>query len=193
MATDAALPEPLIRALGDLAELLPAHQARYALIGGIAAGLRGRFRHTDDIDILLTVPQVQLPGLIEALVGRGFQCDVVPAVRAWVQHHMVVMRYADVRIDWLKPVVPTYQHVLDTASEQTWHGRSLRVATAEGLIVLKLIAGRTQDFADIENLLAANRGRLDLDWIEKEWLTIFTTDDPRWLKFREAVAGYYDR
>ena len=194
MANDeVGLSEKLLRAVDELAIVLPAHQARYALIGGIAAGMRGRQRTTDDIDVLLTVPQLQLPGLLEALIQRGFSCDVVPTVREWNQHHMVVMSYHGVRIDWLKPVVPIYQHVLDAATSEKWRGGELRIATAEGLIVLKLLAGRSQDWADIENLLAANRGRLDLDWIEREWLTASAADDPRWQRFRQSVVEYYER
>ena len=194
MASDEPrLSELLLRAVDELANVLPAHQAQYALIGGIAAGMRGRQRFTDDIDVLLTVPQLQLPGLLESLVERGFSCDVLPTVREWIQHHMVVMSYHGVRMDWLKPVFPIYQHVLDAATSEKWRDRELRVATAEGLIVLKLLAGRTQDLADIDSLLAANQGRLDLDWIEREWLTVFNTDDPRWQRFRQSVAEYYDR
>jgi hypothetical protein len=72
-------------------------------------------------------------------------------------------------------------------------GRPVRVATAEGLIVLKLTAGRPQDLVDIDTLLAINQGRLDLAWVEQEWLTIFPADDPRWVRFRQSVAEYYDR
>jgi hypothetical protein len=46
--------------------------------------------------------------------------------------------------------------------------------------------------ADIEALLAANQGRLDLAWVEQEWSTLFSPDDPRWQRFRQAVAEYYD-
>jgi hypothetical protein len=194
MATEeAGLSELLLRAIDELAVVLPAHHAKYALIGGIAAGLRGRQRATDDIDILLSVPQLQLPGLLENLVERGFTCDVMPTVREWIQHHMVVMNYHGVRMDWLKPVVPIYQHVLDAATSEKWRDGELRVATAEGLIILKLLAGRTQDLADIDNLLAANRGHLDLNWIEREWLTVSDVADPRWTRFRDAVAEYYVR
>jgi hypothetical protein len=42
-------------------------------------------------------------------------------------------------------------------------------------------------------LLASNRGQLDLAWIEREWCTLFDTDDPRWQRFREAVGEYYER
>jgi len=194
MASDETpLPELLLHAVDALADVLPAHKARYALIGGIAAGMRGRLRYTDDVDLLLTVPQLQLPGLLEALIERGFSCDVVPTVREWAEHHMVVLRYSDVRVDWLKPVVPVYHHVIDTATAEPWRGRQLHVASAEGLILLKLLASRPQDQLDIDTLLAANKGRLDLDWVEREWLTVFPTDDPRWQHFRQSVAEYYDR
>jgi hypothetical protein len=194
MADDeAGLSELLLRAIDELADVLPAHKAQYALIGGIAAGLRGRLRFTDDIDVLLTVPQLQLPRLLEAMAARGFSVDVHTTARQWLQDHMVVMSYRGIRLDWLKPVVPSYQHVLDTAKPEAWRGRELRVASAEGLILLKLFAGRPQDWADIDTLLAANQRRLDLDWIEREWLTVFGTDDPRWRQFQQAVAEYYGR
>lgn len=106
---------------------------------------------------------------------------------------MIVMHYHGVRMDWLKPVVPIYQHVLDAATPEIWRGRELRVASAEGLIVLKLLAGRPQDLVDIDSLLAANRNRLNLNWVEQEWLTLYGSDDPRWLRFRQSVAEYYDR
>ena len=46
---------------------------------------------------------------------------------------------------------------------------SIRIASVEGLILLKLVAYRTQDQVDIENLVAANSDKLDLDWIKAEW------------------------
>lgn len=68
----------------------------------------------------------------------------------------------------------------------------MRVASAEGLILLKLIASRSQDDADIASLLAANRGRLDLAWVETEWVKLFTIDDPRWQRYLAAVSEYYE-
>jgi hypothetical protein len=193
MAADISpLPEDLIVALDILAKTLPTFQARYALIGGIAIGMRSRIRATEDVDLLLTVPQLELPRLLESLVDQGFSCDVLATIQEWNQHHFVAFAYKDVRIDWVKPRVPAYQHVLDSAISENREGRELRIATAEGLIVLKLIAARTQDFADIESLLGVNAGRLDLGWIEKEWRTLFELDDPRWLRYQTAISEYYE-
>ena len=54
---------------------------------------------------------------------------------------------------------------------------------------MKLLAYRLQDQADIEALVAANRGTIDLEWIQREWETIFSTDDSRWRWLEEQVAA----
>ena len=53
----------LVRGVELLADTFAAKSIRYALIGGLATLMRGRPRFTQDIDILLNVPQVALPGL----------------------------------------------------------------------------------------------------------------------------------
>lgn len=60
---------------------------------------------------------------------------------------------------------------------------------ATGLILMKLLAYRLQDQADIEALVAANRGVLDVDWIRREWEAIFPIDDPRWCWLERQAAG----
>ena len=40
-----------------------------------------------------------------------------------------------------------------------WHDRTLSVVSRDGLITLKLTAGRAQDLVDIQNLVAAEGNR----------------------------------
>lgn len=51
-------------------------------------------------------------------------------------------------------------------------GHTVRVATAEGLILTKLVAFRPQDQADIETLLIANRDEIDRAVIREEWAAV---------------------
>jgi len=175
----------------ELAAALAGATISYALIGGLAVGVRSRPRATRDVDILIQVPQIRLPGLLRELTDRGFTIDESRVIEQYVRHHLAFFEYQGVRIDWLKPLVPCYQHVLESANTTETMGCSIRVASGEGLILLKLIAARTQDYADIETLLAANRNQLDLPWVEREWLTLFALDDPRWLRYQQAIAEYY--
>lgn len=180
-------------ALQTLSTVLPSHQARFALIGGIATGIRSRLRFTEDIDMVVNVPAICLPGLLEDLISRGFTIDVMKVIEEWSRNQLIVFHFKGIRIDWLKPILPAYQHVLDTARIDKWNDRDLSIASAEGIILTKLLASRLQDLTDIAELLAANQGQLDLAWIEQEWKSLYSTDDPRWQKYLEVVDEYYRR
>lgn len=172
----------------ELVKAFERRRVRYALIGGLALGYRSQPRFTKDVDVLLEVPQVVLPGLLEELRGRGFVFDLEETIRQWVREHMTVLSFQGTRIDWLKPVLPCYQHIIEQATPETWLNCETRIASAEGLILMKLLAFRGQDQVDIENLLAANQGALDLDWVRHEWATVADRDDER-LRWFESKAA----
>src|SRR5262249_32633272 len=96
------LPQDLLTGLLQPVEALDHFRLRYALIGGVAAGYRSRPRFTQDLDFLLDIPQLVLPGLLEDLRRRGFAFDPEAAMREWTQQHLTVLSFGGVRIDWLK-------------------------------------------------------------------------------------------
>jgi hypothetical protein len=170
------------------AEVLARHGIKYAVIGGMAAGYRSQPRFTRDVDFLLSVPQIALPPVLEELADRSFSFDLLTTIREWNQENMTVLSYRGIRVDWLKPVIPAYTHVLERATEEFWLGSRICVASAEGLILLKLLAFRLQDQLDIEHLVAANRDDLDIAWIKDEWQMLAGMDDPRMRRFLEIVG-----
>ena len=182
----------LVTAVETLSEVFVERGIEYALLGGIATMLRGRPRFTQDVDILLSVPQVALPGLLDELIRRGFSLDADTVIREFVQHHMTAFRFGVVRIDWLKPVLPLYAHALAAATSIPWTaGHSLRVLAAEGLIITKMVAFRPQDQEDIRMLIAANAPLLDVELIRREWATVADGEEQRsaWLEAALAVIG----
>jgi hypothetical protein len=185
------LPQNLGSALVEVVGAFDARNVRYALIGGVATGYRSRPRFTQDLDFLADIPQVVLPGLLGDLQQRGFDCDADETIRQWVQEHMTELQFQSVRIDWLKPVLPLFLYVLDSARPEPMLDRPIRIAVPEGLILTKLLAFRSQDQVDIEGLLAANVGQLDLELIRSEWGTVAAADDPRMRRFDELVARFY--
>lgn len=186
------LPENLAPVLDKLAEVLNDHQIGYALIGDVGVALRGPIRPTRDIDLLLTIPQLKLPGLIEALVAAGFTIDLNDTIERWNRDHLVDFSFGSVRIDWLKPVLPAFEHILARARWEQIESRQIRVADAEGLILLKLISFRSRDVEDIKGILAANAGRLDLDWVRQEWLSLVGENDPKTEQFEQLVREFYE-
>jgi hypothetical protein len=69
------LSEELVLAVDSLAEAFAARSVRHALIGGLAISMRGRPRLTQDIDFLVDVTQIALPGLLDGLFGRGYSLE----------------------------------------------------------------------------------------------------------------------
>jgi hypothetical protein len=183
--------DDLLGVLNRLTQVLNQRQVAYALIGGLGVALRGPIRATRDIDLLVNIPQLKLPGVLNALAQAGFRLDVPQAIGVWNRDNLLDFAYGSVRVDWLKPVLPAFEHILARARWEQLGDQRLRVADAEGLLLLKLIAFRARDQEDIKGILAANSGVLDLDWVRREWLQLVGEDDPKTPQFEQFVREYY--
>jgi hypothetical protein len=168
----------LTEAVHLIAFVLTRKKVKYALIGGLAVGYQAQPRGTGDVDLLLVVPQLTLPGVLEELKEKGFELELYDIIPEWTRHHFVQFSYKGFRIDWMEPRLPLHQHVIDTAAEVIWNGQPVRIASAEGLILLKMVANRGVDRFDIESLVAAKGPSLNIEWIKKEWLAFFELEDP---------------
>ncbi len=179
------LSDELIRAVESLSEVFAARSIRYAVIGGLATFMRGRVRFTKDVDILLDVPQTMLPELLDDLVARGFTLDPAIVIKEYVRDHITSFPFGQVRIDWLKPILPLYAHALSSAGPRKWsEGHLIQVVTSEGLILTKMVSFRPQDQTDIETLLTANRDKIDVHLIRAEWapFAAMETERTAWLE-----------
>jgi hypothetical protein len=179
------LSEKQVRAVESLAEAFAARSVRHALIRGLAISMRGRPRLTQDVDFLVDVPQLVLPGLLDDLIERGFSLEPAVVMEEYVRQHMTAFSFGRVRIDWLKPVLPFYSRAIADASPLEWsEGHSVQVAPAEGLILTKMVSFRPQDQIDIETLLTANRDTIRVDLIREEWSPFAATEPERtaWLE-----------
>ena len=85
------LADEMVRAVELLADTFAARSIRYALVGGLAAMLRGRPRFTQHIDILLEVTQLALPGLLEELARLGFKLDMATVIESVKRTSRLVM------------------------------------------------------------------------------------------------------
>ena len=145
---------------------------KYVLIGGQAISHLTRPRYTKDVDFLIEIPQIQFPGVVEEVIEQGGELEVYSAIKAWNSNHMLSFQFKGSRVDWLKPIVPAYYHVIQHGSLIEHGDKSYRIASLEGLALLKLMAFRPMDKVDIESIIATKLDQLDLEWIKSEWLTI---------------------
>src|SRR5260370_37852073 len=94
------LADELIRAVELVAEVYAAQSIHYALVGGLATLMRGRPRFTQDVDVLLDVPQLALPRLLDELTRLGFALERAKVIAEYVREHLTSFRFGSVRIDW---------------------------------------------------------------------------------------------
>ena len=181
--------DELVRAVEAFSDVFAARSIRYALIGGLATSMRSRPRLTQDVNFLLDVPQLVLPALLDDLVERGFSLDPAVLIAQYVREHITAFSFGSVRIDWLKPVLPFYSRALADAQFLAWsEGHSVRVATAEGLILTKMVAFRPQDQMDIDTLLTANRDTIDTALIHEQWSPFAPSEVERTAWLETAIA-----
>lgn len=185
---------PLARltdAVSILATVFEQHRISYALIGGLGVALRGNRRATEDIDILREVPSRRLPSLLEAMQKCGCSLDVIGAIRDWNEGGMLAFRGPEnVPVDILKAVIPLFHRMIERASPEPFGNQTVRVADAESLLLLKLIAFRPLDQEDIRAILLANSGVLDLEWVLLE-ATNAGLGDERLSSFKMLVQEFY--
>ena len=141
-------------ALSALAVILGSLSIRWALIGALAANrYRTAPRLTQDVDLLLANPGPGLSALIDALAGAGWRVRHRDAEGELIRLTHDQLGNADLLI-----AGTDYQQeaLRRAASETMSDGQRFTVLTAEDVIIHKLIAGRSQDLADIEAIVAAN-------------------------------------
>lgn len=139
----------------------------YAVIGGCARNAYAEARATKDVDFVVAGDAASHEAAMSALAERGF----VPASSVGEASDPVpdLVLYRDAnqrRVDVLFAKTAFERSALARREHRApYDAIQLPVVSPEDLIVYKLIAGRTQDFADVEMvvaaLAAANRA---IDW-----------------------------
>ena len=143
----------------------------YAIIGGFAVQRWGQPRFTRDVDVTILLP----PGSEEATLREivaAFPARVADAVAFALEHRVLPLTVpggseADVSLG-----LPGYEEevIARGVAYDLGGGRTVRLCSAEDLIIHKALAGRPQDLLDIEGIVARQGKALDLVYIRR-WLS----------------------
>jgi hypothetical protein len=152
-----------------VARLLASLGTDYAVIGAHAVNCWLEPRLTRDIDVTVAADRAQLASLRAGLVGAGFRIAREHGAQEPSGPDFIRFVSGDgvVTIE-VQAAKTEFQREVVRRAVRTPEG--VRVATVEDLIVLKLIADRTKDQADLEGLLGL--GALDWAYVEK-WSAVW--------------------
>ncbi len=164
---------PLLAVMRDLVAWWKAGKVPGVVIGGLAASLLGRPRLTRDVDALVLVEEGNWGEFMAAGVGHGFSLRRDDALAFAREARVLLMRHQESGID-VDIVFGSLPFEKRAVAEATWMdlgGVQIPLPLPEDLIIMKAVAHRPQDLADIEAVLAAH-SKLNLRRVRR-WVREF--------------------
>jgi hypothetical protein len=171
--------------LARLARALDGAGISYMIIGGQAVLLHGEPRLTRDIDLTLGCDAGELDRLLSIAAAADLQ-PAVTHVEDFVRKTNVLPltdRSTKIRVDMIFSFTLYEAEAIRRSLAIPLAGTDVHFATAEDLIIHKLVAGRPRDFEDVRGVLLRNPG-IDEAYLLK-WLPSF-----REIVNRDLVADY---
>lgn len=177
---------------GRLLEILASELDRvgipYMVIGGQAVLRYGEPRLTKDIDLTLGVDLDRLPDVLA--VARACALEVLVDPDEFVRRTMVLpCRHAEsgIRVDLVFSFSPYEREAIRRAQPVALGAVQVRFATAEDLVIHKVVAGRPRDLEDIRGVLLKNPA-IDREMIMDVLSEVASgTDEPLLDRFRSVL------
>ena len=173
-----------------IADTLERHGISYALGGALAYGQYGVPRATNDVDVNVFVSEAGLPAVFTALRSLGIVIDADAATRAAEREGMIVLRFADFRVDVFTPSIAFSREAEQTRVRHRIEERDVWFLSAEALAVFKLLYFRNKDLVDLERLLAVSGTTVDLAWVRARLVELMGADDSRIVAWDRLCADH---
>lgn len=163
----------LLDCLEELTQLLEAEKIDYVVMGGMAVRVYGIPRATYDLDFTLSLPRGELPRLYDLFEKKGY---TIPESyrQGWVDtvaemplvKCRVYLSGQGIDLDFFLAESPFQNSVMQRKRREQVNGCTVWLVSPEDLILLKLVANRDRDRADIGDVLFT-QGTLDRAYLVK--------------------------
>jgi predicted nucleotidyltransferase len=149
---------PLLGTLRDLVAWLKANRTQGLIIGGVAASILGRPRVTRDVDALVLLDEKDWNEFLSAGAEFGFVARVTGPLDFARKAKVLLVRHepSGIDVDVTFGVLPFEREAITHAVWVNIKGVRLPLPTPEDLIIMKAVAHRPRDLADIESIIDAH-------------------------------------
>lgn len=167
--------EPLLDVIRDFVAWIKDQNVPSAIIGGVAAGILGRPRVTRDMDAVLLLDISDAVSFLAAGSRFGFSPRFADTLDFAARRRvlLVVHDATGLNVDLSLGATPFETQSVSRATLRTVGGVSFPVVTAEDLVVMKALARRARDVADIEGVLDTHPD-IDLERV-RYWVAQFAS------------------
>lgn len=159
---------PFVEVLRDLLAWLTDCGLDGAIIGGVAASILGRPRMTQDVDVLTMAEPGRWQQMLETAGDHGLVARPDDPVELAHRHRVLLLRHGatGTDVDVTLGGLPFEEAIIRRAVRVQAGGLTIPVATPEDLMVMKALARRPRDWADVEALLQ-HHPDADLDYVKR--------------------------
>ena len=164
---------PHLGTIETLVRWLRSQRIPSALIGGVAVAIVGRPRVTRDVDALVLLEEDRWEAFLASGRPFGF-VSRIPNALAFARKRRVLLvrdQASAIDVDIVFGALPFEKECIARAISKTIRGVRLPVITPEDLMVMKAVARRHRDLADMEAVLDANP-KIDRRRIRR-WVRVF--------------------
>ncbi|NLI12435.1 MAG: hypothetical protein GX425_07385 [Peptococcaceae bacterium] len=156
----------LERNLKNIITFLKKENVPYMVIGGIANVVWGRARLTQDLDITIFCKETDILDLIKKLTGKFKVLPDEPY--SFVKQTRVLPLIGDegLRIDLIFGQLPYEELAMRRAKTVKLGNISVKICTAEDLIIHKIISERPIDKEDIRWIIKRQNKNLDREYLD---------------------------
>jgi len=174
--SDKVAPEsatPLLAPLQALQNLLLKFDNRGVIIGGIAASLLGTPRYTVDLDAVFLLGIDDVPQLLHEAANQGIEPRILNPIEFACKNRVLLLRHvaSGTDIDLSLGMLPFEVEMVERSTVLEVSSLQLRLPTPEDLIIMKAVAHRPKDLADIQ-AIAGSHPDLDKERV-RFWLKQF--------------------
>ncbi len=158
----------LFSAASEVQKFIEEHQWLFCFIGGLAVIRWGEIRVTKDVDLTILTRFKDEETYVDTLLKRFSPRIEDPKVFALTNRVLLLKTDNGIGVDISLAGFPYEEEVVRRSSLFEYApGCVIRTCSADDLIVLKVFAGRHQDWFDVEGILLRNEQSLDFGYIDE--------------------------
>lgn len=139
----------------------------YLLIGGLAVGVLGEPRMTQDVDLIVFIPRKSTPEIIKKAIKAGFRTNLTAAVKDIELKGAFRLDFENLWVDIIISSTEFENSAFKRKKQIKLLSKKTFIPSPEDLILLKLIPGRDKDILDVKSIIERHEGKLDKPYLEK--------------------------
>ena len=163
MRSDASRPS-IVELLAAFGRAMSDRGWRWYVFGAQAAIVYGRPRLTADVDIAVELVGAPVAELLAALARESIVLRFEPSPELLETARLLPLRHAPtgLPVDVVLTGAGLEEEFLERARAVDLGGVFVPIVSAEDLVVMKVLAGRRKDLADVRGVLIEQAGKLDV-------------------------------